>query len=138
MIRTYSELCRLKTFEERYRYLKLNGVVGDDTFGWQRYLNQYLYKNNPLWRKARDEVIARDNGNDLGIKGRDIYGKILVHHMNPITINDIRSGNPDIFNPEYLISTSFDTHQAIHYGNESMLILDITERSINDTCPWKK
>lgn len=137
MIRTYTELSKLKTFEERFRYLKLDGIVGQKTFGYNRYLNQILYKSD-LWRETRNIIILRDNGCDLGVSGREIPGPIMVHHMNPITIEDIINGNPDIFNPEYLISTVKNTHDAIHYGDESLLTKDIEERKPNDTCPWKK
>ncbi len=137
MIRTYTELSKLKTFEERFRYLKLDGIVGQKTFGYNRYLNQILYKSD-LWRETRNIVILRDNGCDLGVSGREIPGPIMVHHMNPITIEDIINGNPDIFNHEYLISTVKNTHDAIHYGDESLLTKDIEERKPNDTCPWKK
>lgn len=136
IIRTYSELITLPTFEERFEYLKLGGKVGRETFGFDRYLNQILYKL-PEWRSTRDIVIVRDNGCDLGIPGREIYGKILVHHMNPITVEDILNRNPDIFDPEYLISTIKNTHDAIHYSDESLLIKDPIERSKNDTCPWR-
>lgn len=136
-IRTYSELIKLPTFEERYRYLKLNGRVGEETFGFDRYLNQAFYKSDE-WRKVRDEVIIRDNGCDLGIPDREIYGKVMVHHMNPITAADIRNRSDFLLNPEYLITTVKNTHDAIHYGDEDLLITAPPERSKNDTCPWKK
>lgn len=136
MIRTYSELCKLKTFKERYNYLKLCGQVGKETFGFDRYLNQIIYKL-PEWKSVRDKVIVRDCGCDLGMEGYEIGEKILVHHMNPITMDDIISHSQDIFNPEYLICVSHQTHNAIHYGDENQLILDPVERSPNDTCPWK-
>lgn len=132
----YSELIQLPTFEERYRYLKLDGKVGVETFGFDRYLNQMLYKN-PKWKSARDKVIIRDNGCDLGIEDRDIQGKIYVHHMNPISIEDIENESEFLFDPEYLICSSHTTHNAIHYGDESLLILDPVERTKNDTCPWR-
>lgn len=135
-IRTYSELITLPTFEERYRYLKLGGRVGEETFGFDRYLNQLLYKSD-RWLKVRDIVILRDNGCDLGIEGREIHGKILVHHMNPITIEDVILGREEVFDPEFLISTIKATHDAIHYGDESLLILAPIERRRNDTCPWR-
>ena len=137
MIITYTELSKLKTFEERFNYLKLNGKVGEETFGYDRYLNQILYKSDP-WKEARRKAILRDNGCDLGISDREIPGKIIVHHMNPITIEDIINQNPDVFNPEYLISTIKNTHDAIHYGDGSLLVKDYVERRPNDTCPWKK
>ncbi len=136
MIRTYSELCKLNTFKERYDYLRLYGRVGKETFGFDRYLNQIIYKL-PEWKSVRDKVIVRDCGCDLGMEGYEIGEKILVHHMNPITMDDIINHSQDIFNPEYLICVSHQTHNAIHYGDESQLILDPIERSPNDTCPWK-
>ena len=136
MIRTYSELCKLKTFKERYDYLRLCGRVGKETFGFDRYLNQIIYKL-PEWKSVRDKVIVRDCGCDLGMEGYEIGEKILVHHMNPITMDDIINHSQDIFNPEYLICVSHQTHNAIHYGDESQLILEPVERSPNDTCPWK-
>ena len=135
-IRTYSELSKLKTFKERFDYLKLDGVVGKETFGSDRFLNQVLYKS-ARWKRVRDEVIVRDNGCDLGIKEREAYGQVIVHHMNPITVDDIIDRNPDIFNPEYLITTIHNTHQAIHYNDECLLQQEPVERSKNDTCPWR-
>lgn len=136
-LRTYSELKQLKTFEERYEYLKLDGQVGADTFGFDRYLNQVFYKS-PEWRSVRNEVIVRDNGCDLGIEGREIHTKILVHHMNPISKEDILERSDILLNPEYLITTVKRTHDAIHYGDADTLIKDPIERSANDTCPWRK
>ena len=135
-IKTYSELITLPTFLDRYHYLKLNGQVGKDTFGFDRYLNQIFYQSKE-WRSTRDYVIARDNGCDLGIAGHEIYGKILIHHMNPITADDILKRRDFLLNPEYLICTIKNTHDAIHYSDESLLITDPVERSKNDTCPWK-
>lgn len=135
-IRTYSELITLPTFIERYRYLKLSGRVGEDTFGFDRYLNQVFYQSKE-WRSIRDYVITRDNGCDLGMVGHDIYGRILIHHMNPITADDILKRSDLLLNPEYLICTIKNTHDAIHYSDESLLITDLIERSKNDTCPWK-
>lgn len=135
--RSYSELITLPTYQERYEYLKLSGRVGADTFGFDRYLNQQLYQRNPRWKKARDKVIIRDNGCDLGIEGRDIVGKIIVHHMNPITMEDILNDRDWIYDPEFLICTTHTTHNAIHYGDERLLMLDPKERTPNDTCPWK-
>ena len=137
MIRTFSELSNLKTFEERYEYLKLGNIVGDSTFGFDRYINQILYKSS-RWKKTRDSVIIRDNGCDLGIDGREIYDKILVHHMNPISVEDVTLERDYIFDPEFLISTSTNTHNAIHYGNQQTLIKMPIERRKNDTCPWKE
>lgn len=136
MIRSYSELVTIHSFEDRFRYLKLSGSVGYDTFGFDRYLNQLFYKSRE-WRKIKDEVIVRDNGCDLGVEGFDIYGRIYIHHMNPITVDDIIQQTELLLNPEYLICTSFNTHQAIHYGDETNLTLLPKERSKNDTCPWK-
>lgn len=137
IIRTYSELIKLPTFEERYRYLRLGGRVGEETFGFDRYLNQAFYKSKE-WKDIRDFVIVRDNGCDLGIEDREIYGKILVHHMNPINIEDIVNRTEYLLDPEYLISTVKNTHDAIHYGDESLLIMAPIERTKNDTCPWKR
>lgn len=137
-IRTYSELITLSTFKERYNYLKLGGSVGRDTFGYDRYLNQHLYQRNPKWRDARDRVIIRDNGCDLGMDGHEIFGKIIVHHMNPITMDDILNDRDWIYDPEFLICTMHNTHNAIHYGDENQLIIAPTVRSKNDTCPWKR
>ena len=136
MIRTYTELSKLQTFAERYEYLKLDGQVGITTFGNERYLNQVFYKSS-IWKEVRRKVIIRDNGFDLGCNGYELIGKILVHHMNPITIQDILDRNPDIFNPEYLISCSHETHNAIHYGNSDILVPMMGERSPNDTCLWR-
>ena len=127
----------METFDERYRYLRLSGSVGKETFGFDRYINQLFYKD-PEWLSARDIVIVRDNGCDLGIDGYKIYGKVIVHHMNPITMDDILNRNPDIFNPEFLITTTHNTHNAIHYGDEGLLITAPIERTKNDTCPWKR
>lgn len=137
-IRTYSELSRLSTFEERFRYLKLNGSVGVDTFGFDRIFNQMFYTRSTEWKTVRNQVIIRDNGCDLGIEGHDIYGKIIVHHMNPISLDDIRNVTEFLLNPEYLICVSHDTHNAIHYGNASLLPKEPVERFRNDTCPWKR
>ena len=135
-IRTYSELITIPTFEERYKYLKIGGKVGEETFGFERYLNQEFYKSHE-WQSIRRQVIVRDLGCDLGIEGREIHGKIIVHHMNPITIDDIIEVSDFLLNPEYLICTLKSTHDAIHYGDESLLIKAPVERTKNDTCPWK-
>lgn len=134
-IRTYSELITMPSFEERYRYLKLDGVVGKETFGFDRYLNQLFYRSKE-WKTIRNFVITRDNGCDLGMDGHDIYGKILVHHMNPISKDDILGRSEYLLDPEFLISTIKNTHDAIHYGDESLLITEPIQRSKNDTCPW--
>ncbi len=136
-IRTYSELSNLKTFEERYRYLQLDGVIGKETFGFDRFLNQDFYRSQE-WKRIRDLVITRDNGCDLGVEDRIVYGKIFIHHMNPILPEDIVSGSDFLLNPEYLITTTLNTHNAIHYGDESLLMTVPVERSRNDTCPWRK
>ena len=136
-IKTYSELVKLNSFEERYKYLKLEGKVGEDTFGFDRYLNQIFYKTDE-WKSVRDYVISRDNGCDLGMSDREIkFGKILVHHMNPITKEDILNRSDILLNPEYLITTTKNTHDAIHYGSDDLLYQDPVERYKNDTCPWK-
>lgn len=137
-IKTYSELMSLPTFTDRYKYLRIDGRVGKETFGFDRYLNQIFYKSDE-WLSVRDYVIARDNGCDLGILDREIPNgvSILVHHMNPITIDDILERNEFLLDPEYLICTTDNTHKAIHYGNENLLVSDPIERHKNDTCPWK-
>lgn len=137
IIRTYSELITIPTFEERYEYLRLYGTVGEETFGFDRYLNQVFYKSKE-WRAIRDYVIVRDCGCDLAIPDREIQSRILVHHMNPVTVRDIVNRADDILNPEFLICTSKNTHDAIHYGDSDLLILEPIERSINDTCPWRR
>lgn len=136
-IRTYSELITLPTFEERFRYLQLNGKVGEETFGFDRWINQTFYRTDREWLSVRNHVIVRDNGCDLGIEDRKIYSRILVHHMNPITMDDIIKRTKYLLDPEYLISTVDNTHRAIHYGDENLLTLDPIERSKNDTCPWR-
>lgn len=135
-IKTYSEMSQLKTFEERFKYLRLNGVVGQETFGFDRFMNQEFYKSRE-WKSIRDFVILRDNGCDLGIEGYDIYGKIFIHHMNPILPKDIKTNGALLLDPEYLIATTLNTHNAIHYGDEELLIKIPPERWKNDTCLWK-
>ena len=135
-IRCYSELVLIPTFEERFQYLRLDGIVGQETFGFDRYMNQYFYRSKE-WRRVRDIVIARDNGCDLGIPGHEIFGRVLIHHMNPIRPEDIRSRSDILLNPEYLITTVHETHRAVHYGDESLLITVPIPRARNDTCPWK-
>lgn len=137
-IRTYSELIRFQTFEERFRYLKLGGKVGADTYGFDRYINQQFYQNDPMWRSSRDTVIIRDNGCDLGVEGYEIHTKIIVHHMNPITMDDIIKKRDWIYDPEFLICTVHNTHNAIHYGDEHLIVKAPIERTKNDTCPWKR
>lgn len=135
-IRTYSELIKIPTFTERFEYLRLDGIVGEETFGFDRYLNQVFYKSK-AWLEARDYVIIRDFGCDLGIEGREIFGRILVHHMNPIRKEDIISRSKFLLNPEYLICVSKNTHDAIHYGDIGLLISEPIERTKNDMCPWR-
>lgn len=132
----YKELSRLKTFEERYEYLRMDGRVGQETFGFDRFVNQFFYTSRE-WKKVRDEVIVRDNGCDLGIEGYEIVGKILIHHINPIRQEDILERADWILNPEFLICTSHRTHNAIHYGNINNLPSLPIERTKNDTCPWR-
>lgn len=137
MIRTYSELSQLKTFKERYEYLRLeDGRVGEGTFGYDRYLNQQFYKTLE-WKRLRDQLILRDNGCDLGVDGYQIYGKIIIHHLNPITKDDILNRTEYLMDPENLICTTHNTHNAIHYGDSSLLVTTPVERTKNDTCPWK-
>ena len=135
-IRTYSELILLPTFEERFKYLQLNGRVGDDTFGFDRYINQNFYRSAE-WKRIRDLVIMRDNGCDLALEGYEIYGRILIHHMNPITVKDVELSTEYLMNPEYLICVTHNTHNAIHYGDEKLLMKGPVVRTKNDTCPWK-
>lgn len=137
IIRTYSELITLPTFEERFQYLKLGGKVGEETFGFDRYLNQLFY-NSREWKDVREHVILRDNGCDLGMFDREIRGKILVHHMNPVDANDILKRSEFLLDPEYMICTYKLTHDAIHYGDESILVTAPIERTKYDTCPWRK
>ncbi len=136
MIRTYSDLSRINTFKDRYQYLKLNGSVGEETFGFDRFINQRFYRSIE-WKTVRDFVIVRDNGCDLGIEGYEIRGKIFIHHMNPILPKDIENRNEFLLDPEYLISTTHPTHNAIHYGDENLLIQTPIMRTKNDTCPWR-
>ena len=137
MIRTYSELSTITSFKDRFRYLKLDGAVGEATFGFDRYLNQLFYRSQ-RWRKIRDEVIVRDCGCDLGIEGYEIYKYAMIHHMNPITAKDIQDESEYLLNPEYLITTTQQTHNAIHYGNDDLLPTMQVERTQNDTCPWRR
>lgn len=137
-IKTYSELITLPTFKERYEYLRLYGIVCEETFGFDRHINQEFYQRSQEWKRIRDQVIIRDQGCDLGIEGREIRGKIIVHHMNPITKEDILTQSDFLLNPEYLICTLKSTHDAIHYGDENLLIKEPIIRTANDTCPWRK
>lgn len=135
-IKSYSELMQFETFEERYDYLRLNGVVGEQTFGGSRELNQVLYKS-PEWKSFRQRIILRDQGFDLGCPDHLINGVVYIHHINPIDVKDILHRSECIFDPENVISVSYDTHQAIHYGDERLLHLDYIPRQPNDTCPWR-
>ena len=135
IIRSYSVLRRIDDFEERYRYLSLRGEVGARTFGSDRWLNQAFYRSRE-WKRIRDEVIVRDNGCDLGVEGYEIHEAIYIHHMNPMTVQHLDDGNPDVLDPEYLISTTHRTHNAIHYGDESLLPKAYTPRRPGDTKLW--
>lgn len=135
-IRTYEELSKYKTFKDRFDYLALDGRVASNIFGFDRYLNQVFYKSDK-WRKIRDIVILRDNGCDLGVAGYDIYGKVIIHHMNPLNQDDIVKQTDYLLNPNYLICTSHNSHNAIHYGSFELIDKEIIERAPNDTCPWK-
>lgn len=137
-IRTYSELLSIPTFEERYDYLKLDGVIGETTFGFDRYMNQRFYQNDPEWKRIRDYVILRDASCDLAIPEREIQGHVIIHHMNPITKYDIMKRTEFLLDPEYLVCVLKSTHDAIHYGDKSKLVIGPVERTINDTCPWRK
>lgn len=136
-IKTYSELIAIPTFEERFNYLKINGRVGEETFGFDRYVNQAFYRSSE-WKAIRDYVVVRDNGCDLAMEGYDIGGKILIHHMNPIDEKDIVQGSDYLLNPEYLICVSHITHNAIHYGDKDLLPKVPITRTKNDTCPWRR
>ena len=135
-IRTYSELIQYPTFEDRFKYLQLKGRIGEDTFGFDRYINQRFYRSKE-WQRIRDQVILRDKGCDLGIHGRELYERIIIHHMNPISVEDIRDATDYLLNPEYLVCASHLTHNAIHYADESILVAGPIERRKNDTCPWR-
>lgn len=133
----YSELKRLKTFEERYEYLRLGGLIGESTFGFERFLNQALYRSQQ-WRLLRNQIILRDDGCDLGVPGYDIHDKIIIHHMNPLTKEQLHEPDDSMFDPEFLICVSMNTHNAIHYGDASLLPRGPVVRRPNDTCPWKQ
>lgn len=137
MIRRYSELILLPTFLERFGYLSLSGKVGEETFGFDRYLNQLFYRSK-RWRSVRNEIIVRDNGCDLGIEGLDVSDKIIVHHMNPVSLEELEFDNESLYNPDFLICVSHQTHNAIHYGDANLLPKAPVERKPNDTCPWKR
>ena len=136
-IRTYKELVSIDNYLDRYKYLKLGGAVGQETFGFERYLNQKFYRTDE-WRKVRDYVIVRDNGCDMAFNGREIHSRILIHHLNPVMPNDILERQSWILDPEFLVCVCKQTHDAIHYGDESLLLLDPVIRTKNDTCPWRK
>ena len=135
-IRTYSELITIPTFEERFEYLQLKGSVGKDTFGYDRYLNQVLYRS-PEWKRLRNQIIIRDCGCDLACDGYDIYGKVLIHHLNPITVEDVLARSRKVFDPDNLVCVSHNTHNAIHYGDVDLLVTGPIVRTKNDTCPWR-
>lgn len=135
-IKTYSELIMIPTFEERFEYLKIGGRIGEQTFGSDRYYNQRFYRSAE-WKRVRNEIILRDNGCDLGCPDRPIPGKIIIHHLNPIIIDDIDLSSEYLLNPDYLICVSHNTHNALHYGDKSLLPKDPVERRPYDTCPWK-
>lgn len=138
IIRCYTELSKLTTFKDRFDYLCLDGKVGKDTFGFDRVFNQQFYRSSE-WKRIRNVVIARDLGCDLGVPGYDIFGnRVIIHHMNPITLDDLDRHSDQLLNPEYLITTTHRTHNALHYGPDSISDLEIVERRPNDTCPWKK
>lgn len=136
-IRTYSEMIALPTYEERYEYLRLGGRVGEDTFGFDRYLNQVFYRSQ-RWKSVRDKIIIRDHGCDLAMKGYEIDGqKIIIHHMNPLVLRDIVDETEFLLDPEYLVCVTHNTHNAIHYGDKNLLITAPPERRPNDMCPWR-
>lgn len=135
-IRTYSELITIPTFEERFEYLQLKGSVGKDTFGYDRYLNQVLYRS-PEWKRLRNQIIIRDAGCDLACDGYDVYGKVLIHHLNPITVEDVLARSRKVFDPDNLVCVSHSTHNAIHYGDVDLLVTGPIIRTKNDTCPWR-
>ena len=135
-VRTYTELCMFDTLEERFEYLRLNGKVGEELFGYARYLNQEFY-HGALWRDVKERIVIRDGGNDLGVEGWKIVGSIYVHHINPITLKQLKEDDPCLYDPENLISCSYKTHQAITLGNPLLLPQPIVVRRPNDTCPWR-
>ena len=135
-IKTYSELITIPTFEERFEYLQLKGSVGKDTFGYDRYLNQVLYRS-PEWKRLRNQIIIRDAGCDLACDGYDVYGKVLIHHLNPITVEDVLARSRKVFDPDNLVCVSHNTHNAIHYGDVDLLVTGPIIRTKNDTCPWR-
>lgn len=136
-MKTYNELIRIPTFEERYHYLRLSGSVGEETFGFRRWLNQEFYHSDE-WKRFRDKIIIRDGGCDLAVDGFEIYSSIIIHHLNPITYDDILNRNPCVFDPNNVVCTKLSTHNAIHYGDEILLPKTPVERIKNDTCPWRR
>ena len=137
IIRCYKELSRIESYEERFRYLKLVGQVGESTFGFDRYLNQIVYSSK-RWKQVRNAVIIRDEGRDMGVEGYEIQGRIVIHHMNPISVEDVEKDSDFIYDPEFLICVSPITHNAIHYGDESLLPKGPVDRFPNDMCPWRR
>jgi len=135
-IKTYSELITIPTFEERFEYLQLKGSVGKDTFGYDRHLNQVLYRS-PEWKRLRNQIIIRDCGCDLACEGYDIHSKVLIHHLNPITVEDVIARSRKVFDPDNLVCVSHNTHNAIHYGDVDLLVTGPIIRTKNDTCPWR-
>lgn len=135
-IKTYSELITIPTFEERFEYLQLKGSVGKDTFGYDRHLNQVLYRS-PEWKRLRNQIIIRDCGCDLACEGYDIHSKVLIHHLNPITVEDVLARSRKVFDPDNLVCVSHSTHNAIHYGEVDLLVTGPIIRTKNDTCPWR-
>lgn len=135
-IKTYSELITIPTFEERFEYLQLKGSVGKDTFGYDRHLNQVLYRS-PEWKRLRNQIIIRDCGCDLACEGYDIHSKVLIHHLNPITVEDVLARSRKVFDPNNLVCVSHNTHNAIHYGDVDLLVTGPIIRTKNDTCPWR-
>lgn len=133
--RTYSELRRLDTFEERYHYLRIGGMPGLQSFGFDRWINQRFYRSRE-WKRVRDQVILRDNGCDLGVPGYEIHSGLMIHHMNPMSVDDIKHGEDWIIDPNFLITTSLQTHNAIHYGDETLLPRGPIERKSGDTTLW--
>lgn len=136
-IKTYSKLISIPTYEERFKYLQIKNAIGKDTFGYDRYLNQILYHSSE-WKRLRNEIIIRDNGCDLAFDGYEINSRILIHHLNPITVDDVKNRSPMVFDPENLVCVTHNTHNAIHYGDDNLLIKSPVIRSVNDTCPWKQ
>lgn len=134
--KTYSELITIPTFEERFQYLQLKGSVGKDTFGYDRYLNQVLY-SSPEWKRLRNQIIIRDGACDLACEGYDIHGRILIHHLNPITVDDVLARSRKVFDPDNLVCVTHSTHNAIHYGDANLLVTGPIIRTKNDTCPWR-